>query len=185
MMPIVYILVLIALLLVYFIIAFNKLVKSRNIKREAWSGIDVQLKQRHELVPNLVNLVKGYARHEKKLLEEITITRSSAMGAKMISDRGGKEGFLGTQLSKLLVVVENYPDLKADKNFLDFQKKLSDIENTLQHARRYYNGAVRDLNNLVEAFPSSIVASISGFKEAEFFQLDDPSENIVPDIDLH
>jgi LemA protein len=82
-------------------------------------------------------------------------------------------------------VVENYPDLKADKNFLDFQKKLSDIENTLQHARRYYNGAVRDLNNLVEAFPSSIVASISGFKEAEFFQLDDPSENIVPDIDLH
>ena len=185
MMPIVYILVLIALLLVYFIIAFNKLVKSRNIKREAWSGIDVQLKQRHELVPNLVNLVKGYARHEKKLLEEITITRSSAMGAKMMSDRGGKEGFLGTQLSKLLVVVENYPDLKADKNFLDFQKKLSDIENTLQHARRYYNGSVRDLNNLIEAFPSNIVASISGFKEAEFFQLDDPSERVVPDIDLH
>ena len=166
--------------IIYVIYLYNKLVKSRNMQREAWSGVDVQLKKRHELVPNLINIVRTYAKHESKLIEEVTLARSSAVDARAMSEKNGGEGLLGMQLGNLMVLIEDYPDLKADENFLDLQESLSEIEDTIQHARRYYNGSVRDLNNLIETFPSSIVARIFRFQKAEFFEIQDAQERKVP-----
>ncbi len=166
--------------IIYVIYLYNKLVKTRNMQKEAWSGVDVQLKKRHELVPNLINIVKTYAAHESKLIEEVTLARSSAQNAQAMIEKNGGEGLLGIQLGNLMVLVEDYPDLKADENFLDLQENLSDIEDTLQHARRYYNGSVRDLNNLIETFPSSVVARIFRFRKAEFFEIQDAQERKVP-----
>ena len=166
--------------IIYLIYLYNKLVKSRNMQKEAWSGVDVQLKKRHDLVPNLINIVKTYAAHESKLIEEVTLARSSAVDAQVMSEKNGGEGLLGMQLGKLMVIVEDYPDLKADENFLDLQDSLSEIEDTIQHARRYYNGCVRDLNNLIETFPSTIVARIFRFQKADFFEIQDPKERKVP-----
>ena len=167
--------------IIYIIYLYNKLVKSRNIQKEAWSGVDVQLKKRHELVPNLINIVKTYATHESKLIEEVALARTSALGAQAMSEKNGGEGLLGMQLGNLMVLVEDYPDLKADKNFLDLQESLSDIEDTIQHARRYYNGSVRDLNNLIEKFPSNLIARMFRFKKAEFFEIQNPEEREVPE----
>ena len=167
--------------IIYIIYLYNKLVKSRNIQKEAWSGVDVQLKKRHGLVPNLINIVKTYATHESKLIEEVALARTSAFCAHAISKRTGEEGILGMQLGNLMVLVEDYPDLKADKNFLDLQESLSDIEDTIQHARRYYNGSVRDLNNLIEKFPSNLIARMFRFKKAEFFEIQNPEEREVPE----
>jgi len=168
------------IVVIYIIYVYNKLVKSRNIKTEAWSGVDVQLKKRHDLVPNLINIVKTYAAHESDLIEKVTLARSSAMEAKMINEKSSGEGLLGLQLGNLMVLVEDYPDLKANDNFLDLQKNLADIEDTIQHARRYYNGSVRDLNNLIEKIPSNIVARLFRFKKAEFFEIQDTQERKVP-----
>ncbi len=168
------------IVVIYIIYVYNKLVKSRNIKTEAWSGVDVQLKKRHDLVPNLINIVKTYAANESDLIEKVTLARSSAMEAKMINEKSSGEGLLGLQLGNLMVLVEDYPDLKANDNFLDLQKNLADIEDTIQHARRYYNGSVRDLNNLIEKIPSNIVARLFRFKKAEFFEIQDTQERKVP-----
>ena len=142
--------------------------------------MDVQLKKRHDLVPNLINIVKTCAAYESDLIEKVTLARSSAMEAKMINEKSSGEGLLGLQLGNLMVLVEDYPDLKANDNFLDLQKNLADIEDTIQHARRYYNGSVRDLNNLIEKIPSNIVARLFRFKKAEFFEIQDTQERKVP-----
>ena len=170
---------------IYCIYVYNMLVKNKNLVLEAWSGIDVQLKQRHELIPNLVAIVKGYMQYEDKLLVNLTKTRTAALNAGKIAEQGKNEGLLTQLLNQLIISVENYPDLKADEKFLELQKKLADVENLLQHARRYYNGAVRQNNIAIDSFPSNILAKLFQFKAASFFELNDPSERKVPDLDLH
>ena len=169
--------------LVYMAVVFNQLVKNKNIVKEAWSGVDVQLKQRHELVPSLLKVVLGYMKYEKTLLEEITNIRSSITSTKSKQELEIMENSMTNQLRQIFVSVEDYPDLKADKNFLELQKELARIEDLLQHARRYYNGAVRINNIFIESFPSNIIASLFGFKLAAFFQINE-TEKVVPEIHL-
>ena len=163
---------------------FNRLVRHRNRVKEAWAGIDVQLKRRHDLVPNLVRVVEGYAGHERQVLEEVTRMRGETLAA---ADRRGladAERHLTDSLESLLVLVENYPDLKADRNFLDLHHSLVEVEDHLQMARRYYNGTVRDMNIRVEGFPSNVIARMFGFRSQEFFELDSATERAAPRIQL-
>lgn len=164
--------------------AFNRLVRHRNQVKEAWSGIDVQLKRRHDLVPNLVRTVEAYAAHERGLLEEITRLRASTLQASGFKPLQAAENDLSHSLGSLLVLVENYPALKADQNFLALHHQLVDIEDHLQMARRYYNGAVRDMNNRVEAFPTNVVARMFGFRSQEFFELDSATQRAAPQVRL-
>lgn len=176
----------VAVAAIYAIVVFNNLVRTRQMANEAWSGIDVQLKRRSDLVPNLVESVKGYAAHERSVLEEVTQLRGAAR-AVSADDVGGRalaEGALSAALGKLFAVAENYPDLKASANFLDLQKQLSDLENELQMARRYYNGAARNLNVLVQSFPSNVIAGLCGFRTREFFELSNAAEGAAPQVSL-
>lgn len=168
------------------IVIFNRLVRARQMANEAWSGIDVQLKRRAELVPNLVETVKGYAAHERSVLEEVVKLRgqAGALPRDDIAGRAQAEGALSLALGKLMALAENYPDLKASRNFLDLQQQLSTLENELQMARRYYNGAVRNLNVLVQSFPSNVVAGLFGFGERPFFELSSDAERAVPQVSL-
>ncbi len=160
--------------LIGFVIAlYNGLVKLKVLVEEAWSGIDVQLKRRYDLIPNLVETVKGYATHEKGTFEKIAELRSSAMKAESVEEKGRLEGELTSTLKTLFAVAENYPQLKADANFLDLQKSLQTIEEEIQGARRYYNGAVREFNLKLSVFPNNIVAGFLGFKSKEFFAADE------------
>ncbi len=161
---------------------YNKLVRNRNLVSEGWSGIDVQLKQRANLIPNLIESVKGYMGHEKGVLSEVTELRSRSMGASAPGERGMAEGALGRALANLFAVAENYPDLKANQNFLDLQGQLSRIEDQIQLARRYYNGATRDLNILIESFPSNLVAGMFRFIQAEFFEIENAGDRAVPEV---
>lgn len=172
--------------IVYAIIVFNRLVRTRQMANEAWSGIDVQLKRRSDLVPNLVDAVKGYAAHERAVLEDVTALRSAARAvpAGDVAGRAQAEGALSAAIGKLFVLAENYPDLKASNNFLELQQQLGDLENELQMARRYYNGAVRNLNVLVQSFPSNLIAGLFGFSQREFFELSGDGERAVPQVDL-
>ncbi len=176
------ILVLIGLLLIAGIWMYNRLVRNRNLVSEAWAGIDVQLQKRSELVPNLVQTVKGYASHESAVFEEVTRRRSSH-GAE-ITTRSAEESALSRSLGRLFAVAEAYPELKASDGFRQLSDKLVEIEEHLQYARRYYNGAVRDNNNLVESFPSNIIAGTFGFGLAEFFEIELASQRSAPDVDL-
>lgn len=176
--------IVIAVILSWIIIIFNLLVRDRNLIREAWSGIDVQLKRRHNLIPNLVASVQGYSSHEKNLLEEITKKRSEAVKVESIKDKAPAESDLSGMLKNLFVVVENYPDLKASGNFLDLQKQLVEIEDQIQYARRYYNGAVRNYNIRTESFPSNIIAGIFNFKPDSYFEITLATEKSVPEIKL-
>jgi LemA protein len=171
---------------VYIALAFNRLVRSRQMAREGWSGIDVQLKRRSDLVPNLVASVKGYVAHERDVLTEVTQLRSEAraLPADAIGKRAQAEGALSLALGRLMAVAEAYPDLKASRNFLELQQQLSDMENDIQMARRYYNGAVRNLNILIESFPSNLVARPFGFARADYFELNDAAERTVPAVAL-
>jgi LemA protein len=180
------ILALAAAALVYAIVLFNRLVRRRQMANEAWSGIDVQLKRRSELIPNLVNSVKGYASHERSVLEEVTRLRGEARALPEgdVAGRARAEGALSAALGRLFALAENYPDLKASNNFLELQRQLSDLENELQMARRYYNGAVRNLNVLVQSFPSNLIAGLFGFGTRDFFELGDAGERAVPQVDL-
>ena len=173
-----------AALVLYSIVAFNRLVRARQMANEAWSGIDVQLKRRSDLIPNLVDSVKGYAAHERDVLTQVTELRGAAraLPADAVGRRAEAEGALSLALGKLMAVAEAYPDLKASGNFLALQQELSGLENEIQMARRYYNGTVRDLNVMVESFPSLIVARLFGFTRAEYFQLDDAAERVAPTI---
>jgi len=152
------------------VILFNELVAARNQVRAAWSDIDVQLTRRHDLVPQLVTAVQGYADYERATLTTVTELRTRAVAAASLADKAEIEGELGRQIDRILALQERYPDLKASGNFLALQRDLVEIEDHLQYARRFYNGAVRDLNNRIETFPSLLVARLANFRPAEFFR---------------
>jgi LemA protein len=160
----------VAVVAVWLISAYNGLVKLKNRAKEAWSDIDVQLKRRYDLIPNLVETVKGYASHEKELFEKVTQARASAMSATGMKEKAGAENMLSDTLKSLFAVAENYPDLKASTNFLELQRELTDTEDKIQAARRFYNTNVRDLNIAVETFPNNIIAGSFGFKQMELFE---------------
>ncbi len=169
---------------IYGILLYNRLVTSRNMVEEGWSGIDVQLKRRADLIPNLVETVKGYASHEKGVLEEVTRARAAATSARGVGETGQAENMLTGALRQLFAVAEAYPELKADDNFRELQTQLAEIEDDIQKARRYYNGAVRRLNTQCEVFPSNIVASQFRFERAEYFEIEDPHSRELPRVDF-
>jgi LemA protein len=173
-----------AAIVLYAVIAFNRLVRTRQMANEAWSGIDVQLKRRSDLIPNLVEAVKGYAAHERSVLDEVTRLRAAARALPVddIANRAQAEGALSLALGKLFALAENYPDLKASANFLNLQQQLSQLETELQMARRYYNGAVRNQNVLVQSFPGNLVAGLFGFTPRDYFELSSEAERAVPQV---
>lgn len=175
-------LVLVALVALYVIFAYNRLVRLQNLTKEGWSGIDVQLKQRANLIPNLVETVKGYMGHERSVLEKVTELRTQALASGSVQERAQNENMLTNALRQLFAVSENYPDLKASQNFVDLQQTLTSIEDKIQLARRYYNGAARDLNIAIESFPGNIVAKSFNFKTAEYFEITDANERNVPNV---
>ena len=176
-----YILIGVAVVVVLYIIGlYNTLVRLKMRVEEAWSDIDVQLKRRYDLIPNLINPVKGYATHEDTLLEKLTQERAAAMSTGGVEKADAENALSGT-LKTLFAVAENYPDLKANQNFLELQRELSDTENKIQAARRFYNGNVMELNTRVDMFPSSLIASQFGFTKREFFQMDE-AEKVVPTV---
>ena len=178
------ILAIVAAAVIYLVAVFNRLVRQRNLVREGWSGIDVQLKRRTDLVPNLVEAVKGYAAHERAVLAEVTAMRASSVAASGVGSQAAAERGLQAALGKLLAVAEAYPDLKADKNFLELEQQLAEIEDQLQMARRYYNGTVRNLNIAVQSFPTNLLAGLLGFRTEPYFELDDRSEAVAPVVAL-
>jgi LemA protein len=161
---------------------YNRLVRSKQMAQEGLSGIDVQLKRRADLIPNLIEAVKGYMGHERGVLEKVTELRAQSMKAESVAEKGQVEGMLSRALGNLFAVAENYPDLKASQNFIELQKSLADIEEQIQLSRRYYNGSVRNLNILVDSFPSNIVARMFGFTSMEYFELEDAADRAVPKV---
>ena len=180
-MSLTYILLGIAVAVVlYFVFSYNRFVTFINRVKEAWADIDVQLKRRYDLIPNLIETVKGYATHEQGTFDKITKARSVAMGAVGTAEKGKAENMLSDTLKSLFAVSEAYPDLKANQNFMELQRELSDTENKIQAARRFYNGNVRDLNTAIEVFPGNIIAGIFSFAKMEFFSLEEGSEAKEP-----
>ncbi len=179
------VLAIVAVAVVYGIVLFNRLVRTRQMAEEGWSGIDVQLKRRADLIPNLVSTVKGYAAHEQQVLVRATELRAAAgrIPEGDVAARARAEGKLSAAIGQLMALAEAYPDLKASDNFLDLQKTLASVEDDIQMSRRYYNGAVRNLNVLVESFPSNLVAGLFGFGRRDFFEME-PSDRAVPDVDF-
>lgn len=176
------VLVVVSGIVLWGILIYNSLVRLRNMVEEAWSGIDVQLKRRSDLIPNLVSTVKGYAAHEKGTLEDVVRLRNMAQNAQGVGETAQAQGLLGAALGKLIALAESYPELKANQNFIQLQASLGDIEEQLQLARRYYNGSVRNLNIAVESFPSNLVAGRFGFSKADFFELENAAERAVPAV---
>ncbi|MBZ0218130.1 MAG: LemA family protein [Fimbriimonadaceae bacterium] len=176
----------IAAIALYAISIYNRLVKNRQMTEEGWSGIDVQLKRRADLIPNLVNAVKGYMKHEKELLENVTKLRANAVAAEGSDPetRAKAESALSGGLMKLNAVIENYPDLKANQNVLELQNSLSETEDEIQMSRRYYNGAARNLNILVESFPSNLIANYFKFIKAQYFEIEEATDRNVPTVEL-
>lgn len=166
----------VALIILWLILTFNGLVRRRYRIRESWSDIEVQLKRRYDLIPNLVETVKGYMAHERGVFEKVTEARTKAMGANTKEEKLGAENILSGTLKTLFAVSENYPDLKANANFLDLQRELSDTENKIQSARRFYNGNVMDYNTKIEVFPVNLIAGALGFKKEDFFGIENESE---------
>jgi LemA protein len=173
---------LLVLLIIIVIGIYNALIRLRNQVDNAWSQIDVQLKRRHDLIPNLVETAKGYRQHERGTLEAVTNARSQAMGAKTVSEAAKAEGALGEALSKFMLVVENYPDLKANQNFLAVQEELTSTENKISFARQSYNDQVLFFNNKIQMFPSNIIAGTFNFAKRDFFELESPAEREVPKV---
>ena len=173
---------LVVVLILFVIGIYNALVRLRNQVDNAWSQIDVQLKRRHDLIPNLVETAKGYMKHERETLEAITEARSQAMGAKTVTDAAKAEGALGEALSKFMLVVENYPDLKANQNFLQVQEELTSTENKISFARQSYNDQVLFFNNKIQMFPSNIIAGMFAFTKRDFFELEGEAEREVPKV---
>ena len=174
--------VLVVLDLAWFIWAYNKLVVARNQMREGWSGTEVQLKRRHDLVPALVECVRGYQTHERELLEAVTRERTEAQAARGAGEAGGAEQTLGRDLGKIVALAEDYPDLKADESFRGLMTELVEIEDQIQYSRRYYNGSVRDLHNSIETVPTNLVAKFFTFEAGVFFEVENASERIPPDL---
>ncbi|MEM7290120.1 MAG: LemA family protein [Pseudomonadota bacterium] len=173
-------------LVAYGIFAYNGLVKARQMVREAWSGTDVQLKRRADLIPNLIETVKGYASHEKDTLTEVTEMRNRAQSVPQgdIAGRAQAEGMLGMALGKLFALAEDYPELKANENFGELQDSLEELESEIQMSRRYYNGAARDLNVRVESFPSNLIANTFKFLQADYFEIENDADRAVPKVDF-
>jgi LemA protein len=163
---------------------YNGLVKSRQMTEEAWSGIDVQLKRRADLIPNLIETVKGYAAHEKATFEEVVElrNRAQAVPAGDVAGRAAAEGLLGQALGKIVALAEAYPELKANENFMELHRSLDTIEGEIQMSRRYYNGAARDLNVKVDSFPSNMVARQFGFSKAGYFEIANDADRAVPSV---
>lgn len=176
------VLLVVVLCVVYGLWTFNRLIALRTRADNAWSDIDVQLKRRWDLVPRLVDTVRGYASHEQQTLERATRARAGAQQASSLDQRAEAESMLGDATVRLLAIAEAYPELKASDLFLRLQGELVDVEDHLQHARRYYNAVVRDLNTAIAQFPPSIIAGLAGFKQREFFGLDDPAEAGAPSV---
>lgn len=173
----------IGLLIVLWLISiYNGLVRLRNEAKNAWAQIDVQLKRRHDLIPNLVETVKGYAGHEKGALEAVVAARAKALGAQGVENQARAEGELTQALSRLLMLVESYPDLKANQNFLALQEELTSTENRIGFARQYYNDSVMKFNTRIQTFPPNVVAGMFGFKEVPFFELESEAERAVPQV---
>ena len=187
-MIIIWVLLIIAVVLVLYAVGiFNALVQLKNRTKEAWSDIDVQLKRRYDLIPNLIKTVKGYASHEREVFEKVTETRANAISAKGVEDQQKAENMLTGALKSLFAVAENYPDLKASTNFLELQRELIDTEDKIEAARRFYNANVRDLNIKIESFPSNIVASIFSYKQMQLFEMEESQAEKAkeaPEVDL-
>lgn len=174
-------LVIVVLAVLWLIATYNGLIKLKNRVDEAWSDIDVQLKRRHDLIPNLVSTVKGYAAHEKEVFEKVTEARARAMGAGTTHDKVEAENMLTNTLKSLLAVAEAYPDLKANQNFLELQRELTDTEDKIMASRRFYNGNVRDFNIKIEVFPTNIIAGMLNFTKREFFEAEE-GEKALPEV---
>jgi LemA protein len=168
----------------YLIYVYNALVSNKNLVAEGWSGIDVQLKRRADLLPNLIETVKGYAAHEDKLFSDIAELRAKSIAGGSVGDQSAVGQAMSAALGKLFAIAEAYPELKADANFRDLQDKLSGIEDEIQLSRRYYNGSVRNLNTMIESFPSNVVANFFKFLKAEFFEIGDAAQREVPKVDF-
>ncbi len=172
------------ILLIWGVLIYNRFIKRRQLMREGWSGIDVQLKRRTDLIPNLVETVKGYKLYEREVLERVVALRQESIKADTVARQGEIEKQLSGELNKLFALAEDYPELKASTVYLELQEQLSEIEDNIQMARRYYNGTVRDLNILVESFPSNLVAGVFGFGRGDYFQLEDRAEAANVDVNL-
>lgn len=182
-MSIVYVLLILVVLIgLYFMGTYNKLVRSRTMVEEGWSGIDVQLKKRYNLIPNLIETVKGYASHEKETLQQVIQARNAAQSATGVKAQKAAETQLNSALANIFALSEAYPDLKANTNFLQLQNELSAIEGDIEKSRRYYNGTVRENNVLVESFPSNIVANMFNFYLSEFFEISNEGERANPQV---
>lgn len=182
-MTIVWILIAVVVIVAaWFVLTYNGLITLRNRTDEAWSDIDVQLKRRYDLIPNLVNTVKGYASHESGVFQKVTEARSQAMGAESPKAKAEAENMLTDTLKSLFAVAEAYPDLKANENFAKLQDELSDTENKIQASRRFYNGNVRDFNTKLQVFPTSMIGGMLGFKKYEFFEVENAEEREAPEV---
>lgn len=171
------------LVLIVVVVMYNRLVRQRNLLNEAWSGIDVQLKRRHDLIPNVVETVKGYAQHERKAFEEITRLRSKLVDdTSSVQEKGKLENSFTQALKSIFALAEAYPELKANQNFIELQTTLAAAEEQIQLARRYYNGAARDYNIMVQSFPNNLVASFFRFTEAEFFEIELATDRETPEV---
>lgn len=177
------ILIVVIVVIVFYVISlYNTLVKLRNMVKNAWSQIDLQLKRRHDLIPNLIETVKGYMTHERETLQNITNARSKALDAHTVGEKSKAEGELAGALSRFNLVVENYPDLKANTNFLSLQEELTSTENKISFSRQNYNDQVLGYNNKIEMFPSNIIAGMFNFKMEEFFEIENQAERAVPQV---
>jgi len=183
-MYVIIILVVLVAIGLWIVMIYNGLIRLRVRTNEAWSDIDVQLKRRYDLIPNLINTVKGYATHEKELFENVTKARANAMNAQNPEEKAGAENMLSDTLKSLFAVSENYPQLRANENFLELQRELSDTENKIQASRRFYNGNVRDLNTKIQVFPDSIVANMLKIGKREFFEIEDVKEKETPKVEF-
>ena len=172
------VIIVVSLIFLFVLFAYNTLVKWRMRVKEAFSQLDVQLKRRHDLIPNLVETVKGYMKHERELLERITELRSRAMNASNLKEKGEIEGSLSDNIKKLLILVENYPDLKASENFKILQEEMISTENRIAYARQFFNDTVRHYNTLCQVFPINIIANLFGFKPAEFLEFPEERESV-------
>ena len=170
----------IAVIALWAVSGYNNLVQNKSLVQEAWSGIDVQLKRRYDLIPNLVETVKSYSIHESNIIENIVRMRAASMGASQVADKETAEVGLAGSLKTLFAISEQYPDLKANQNFLSLQKELSSVEQELQLARRYYNGTVRNYNILTKQFPTNLIASYAGFGSISYFEITDHDERSAP-----
>jgi LemA protein len=174
----------IVLIVIWLVGMYNSLVGLRNQVKNAWAQIDVQLKRRHDLIPNLVETAKGYMQHERGTLESVTNARSKAMGADSVGDKAKAEGELSGAISRFMLVVENYPDLKANQNFLALQEELTSTENKIAFSRQAYNDQVLFYNNKIQMFPSSIIAGMFNFQQSDFFELEDKGDREAPKVDF-